>query len=45
MNIERINDGKKVWFQWNFFVYNLEDIQLKAFPIQNLFGESYTINL
>ena len=45
MNIERVNNGKKVWYQWSFFIYNKDNSQIKAFPIQNLFGESYTINL
>jgi len=45
MNIERVNNGKRVWYQWNFFIYNQENVLIKAYPIQNMFGESYIMNL
>lgn len=45
MNFERINNGKKVWYQWNFLKFSNDAKDIKVFPIQNLFGESYTMNL
>ena len=45
INIERVNNQQKVWYQWNFIVYNKDMISTKVYPVQNLFGESYAINL